>query len=221
MLSWDFILEFAIYGENIVKKLVCFILILGCAAPANAGDAEKGKALYAVCTACHGEDGGGKKELAAPRLAGQEDWYLRAQVLKFKDGLRGYDPKDTAGLQMRPMAMTLANDEAVDNVVAYIMELKAKSPVEKAEGGDPEKGKALYQVCAACHGDKAQGKKELNAPRLEIQNGWYLSHQLQAFKDGLRGKDPKDATGSQMRPMAMTLSEDGVKDVVAYILTLK
>ncbi len=204
-----------------MKKFACFVLILVSATFSWAEDAEKGKALYTVCATCHGEDGGGKKELSAPRLAGQEDWYLKAQLHKFKDGLRGYDPKDTAGLQMRPMAMTLANDEAVDNVVAYIAGLQAKSPADKFEGGDSEKGKALYQVCAACHGDKAQGKKELNAPRLEIQNGWYLSHQLQAFKDGLRGKDPKDATGSQMRPMAMTLSEDGVKDVVAYILTLK
>ena len=39
-----------------------------------AGNAEKGKALYAVCVACHGKDGAGNKALNSPRIAGQESW---------------------------------------------------------------------------------------------------------------------------------------------------
>ncbi|MBQ31032.1 MAG: hypothetical protein CL923_00455 [Deltaproteobacteria bacterium] len=36
---------------------------------------------------------------------------------------RGAHPKDMFGMQMRPMAMTLANDAAVNNVAAYIASL--------------------------------------------------------------------------------------------------
>ncbi|HIA33474.1 MAG TPA: cytochrome C, partial [Candidatus Lambdaproteobacteria bacterium] len=34
------------------------------------------------------------------------------------------DPKDSYGQQMRPMAMTLPNDAAINNIAAYISTLK-------------------------------------------------------------------------------------------------
>ena len=89
-----------------------------------AGDAAKGKARYAVCQACHGVDGMGNKALNSPIIAGQEPWYLERQLKNFKAVIRGADSKDTYGMQMRPMAMTLANDEAINNVAAYIATFK-------------------------------------------------------------------------------------------------
>ena len=89
-------------------------------------DANKGKSLYTVCVACHGAAGEGNKALNAPRLAGQEDWYIVRQLKNFKSGIRGADPKDTYGMQMRPMAMTLANDQAMEDVAAYIMTFPKK-----------------------------------------------------------------------------------------------
>ena len=69
-----------------------------------AGNPEKGKALYAVCVACHGTDGAGNKALNSPRIAGQEIWYLERQLKNFKTGVRGANSKDVYGMQMRPMA---------------------------------------------------------------------------------------------------------------------
>ena len=79
---------------------------------------------YAICQACHGAQGEGNKALNAPKLAGQQDWYLVRQLQNFKAGIRGTHAKDMFGMQMRPMAMTLANDAAVNNVAAYIASLK-------------------------------------------------------------------------------------------------
>ncbi|MFM7120550.1 MAG: c-type cytochrome, partial [Gammaproteobacteria bacterium] len=62
--------------------------------------------------------------LGGPRLAGQDDWYLVRQIQNYQKGLRGYDPKDTYGAQMKPMAATLANPETLNNVVAYINSLR-------------------------------------------------------------------------------------------------
>lgn len=89
-----------------------------------AGDAAKGKALYGTCAACHGQNGEGMEALNAPKLAGQQDWYLLRQLQNFKAGIRGTNPKDTYGMQMAPMAQTLANDAAMADVVAYIKTLK-------------------------------------------------------------------------------------------------
>src|SRR5512145_3305485 len=103
----------------------CTALTPGATLAHAAGDVEKGKASYVVCEACHGKSGEGNKTLGAPHIAGMADWYLTRQLANFKQGVRGADPKDTFGTQMRPMAQTLADDAAVANVVAYIGTLTA------------------------------------------------------------------------------------------------
>lgn len=99
--------------------------------PAPGGDktladanAEAGKANYGVCVACHGARGEGNQALNAPPLTGQHDWYLARQLSKFRSGVRGAHPQDLTGQQMRPMALTLPDEQAVKNVVAYIQTLR-------------------------------------------------------------------------------------------------
>jgi cytochrome c553 len=94
-------------------------------APVLKGDIQTGDTkFHQVCAACHGPNGGGNDDLKAPRLAGVDDWYLAAQLRKFKTGVRGADPKDTGGRLMRPMARSLADEDAIRNVVAYVGTLK-------------------------------------------------------------------------------------------------
>ena len=88
------------------------------------GDPAAGAALYATCSSCHGDNGAGNPDLGAPRIAGTDDWYLAAEIRKFHGGIRGANPKDREGRLMRPMAMTLPDEDAVRNVVAYIETLK-------------------------------------------------------------------------------------------------
>lgn len=87
------------------------------------GDAAKGAAYYAPCGACHGADGAGNEQLNAPRIAGTSDWYLYEQLKKYKAGVRGGNPKNQNAVMMRGMAMSLADDQAMRDVVAYIMTL--------------------------------------------------------------------------------------------------
>ena len=87
--------------------------------------------------------------------------------------------------------------------------------------GDVAKGKALYNICAACHGANAEGTAALNAPANAGQDPWYMTRQLKNFRAGILGADPDDTFGAQMRPMAMMLSSDqDIADVVAYITSL-
>ncbi len=199
--------------------LVC-IASLGLAGTAVAADLDKGKASYEVCAACHGPDGGGNKDLNAPLIAGMPAWYTERQLQNFKDGARGTDPKDIYGVQMRPMAMTLADADAIANVAAYIEAMEAPA-VKATVEGDVEKGKTAYATCAACHGPDGSGMEALNSPPLAGQHDWYIARQLEAYKSGLRGTNPKDTFGMQMRPMSMMLAdEQAIHDVAAYIATL-
>lgn len=88
-----------------------------------AGDAAKGKTLFATCGACHGANAEGLEALNAPKLAGQEEWYIIRQLENFKNGVRGANPKDTYGMQMAPMAQTLPDAQAMADVAAYIKSL--------------------------------------------------------------------------------------------------
>ena len=60
----------------------------------------------------------------APRLKGMNDWYLVTQLKNFRDGIRGMHPQDLYGLQMGLMAAMLTNDQAINDVVAYINTLR-------------------------------------------------------------------------------------------------
>jgi cytochrome c oxidase subunit 2 len=88
------------------------------------GDPQAGQALFATCSACHGDDGAGNPDLKAPRIAGTDDWYLATELRKFRSGVRGTSPKDMEGRLMRPMARALPNEDAIRNVVAYVETLK-------------------------------------------------------------------------------------------------
>lgn len=108
--------------EQAVADVAAYIADLEApaAVPTVRGDATRGKQLYATCSACHGADGAGNVALNSPRLAGQSDWYLVRQLQDYKSGKRGTHNEDAIGRQMAPMAATLADDEAITDVVAYI-----------------------------------------------------------------------------------------------------
>ena len=194
-------------------------LILGLSGlVASAQDLDNGKKMYQICVACHGAEGHGNQLLNAPQIAGLDAVYLETQLTNFKHGIRGAVPEDLTGLQMRPMSMTLQDEQTIKDVAAYVATLTPKVPEDTLEGGDATKGQAAYAVCLACHGPDAGGNPALKSPSLKYLNDWYMLAQLKKYKDGLRGTNPKDIGGMQMRPMSMTLvDEQAMKDVIAHI----
>ena len=185
------------------------------------GDPAAGQALFATCSACHGAQAEGNRELNAPKLSGQAGWYLARQLQNFRHEVRA-DAKsgDTFGQQMVPMAKTLADDAAIRNVVAYIGSLPEARPATTI-GGNPDKGRKIYQTCASCHGAQGQGIWSTSAPRLANMSDWYLARQLQNFRQGIRGRHPQDFNGAQMAEMARTLGDDqAINDLLDYVHTL-
>jgi len=94
-------------------------------ATVNQSTKKQGQKLYvSTCAACHGSTGQGIQAMNAPRLAGMSDWYLVTQLKNFKQGIRGAHPDDQYGGQMSLMAATLADDQAINDLVAYINTLR-------------------------------------------------------------------------------------------------
>jgi cytochrome c oxidase subunit 2 len=186
------------------------------------GDAAAGKQLYAVCAACHGLQAEGNPALHAPKLSGQGDWYLQRQLKYFKNGARGTHDKDVFGKMMAPMAATLGDDTAIDNVSAYIKTLP-DNPAPATIKGTANNGQKLYvSTCGTCHGPNGRGVQAMNAPGLKGMSDWYLATQLKNFKQGVRGAHPQDMYGPQMALMAATLPDDqAINDLVAYINALQ
>ncbi len=184
------------------------------------GNASIGAAQYAVCAACHGQQGEGLAALNAPKLAGQSAWYLKRQIELYKSGLRGTHEDDVYGRQMAPMAAVMPDEAAVDNVIAHIATLP-DAIVPATISGDTAKGAKLYRVCAYCHGRDGMGNEALNAPRAAGLQDWYVARQLHNFKQGIRGSHPQDYYGMQMGFMGRILQDDqAINDLVAYINTL-
>lgn len=205
-----------------IRSGLLLLITLG-AGPAvlAAGDVAKGKALYNICAACHGANAEGTAMLNAPANAGQDPWYMIRQLKNFRAGIRGAHPDDTFGAQMRPMAMVLAGDQDIEDVVAYITSLALPEPPQTVPG-DVELGKQAYETCIPCHGEFGQGAQALDAPRLSKQHDWYIVRQLENFKAGIRGGHQNDIYGAQMRIMSQMLeSDERVRAVAAYIATLE
>lgn len=183
---------------------------------------DRGQQLYRTCAPCHGQNGEGNVSVKAPALAGLSQAYLKTQVKNFQDGIRGAHPSDEAGLKMRPMSRALIHEADLAAVAAYISLLPKVSPDPSLEGGRAADGQNLYNTCLACHGPKGEGNEALKAPDLAHQNDWYLAEQLTKFRSGIRGTDPRDTGGAQMKPMAdMLADEQAIKDVIAYIQGLR
>lgn len=202
-------------------KLLLAVLCFGSSLALAEGDAEAGKAHYATCIACHGDQGQGNPALNAPRLSHLEPVYLAAQLQKFRGGIRGGEGATATSRQMAPMAATLADNQAVLDVAAYAASLESGKPDASIEGNAKLGADYYNQFCGACHGAGAVGNVALNSPRLAGSSDWYLLAQLKAFRGGERGAHPQDTTGKQMRAMAVILPNDqALNDVVAYLASL-
>tara|TARA_R110002096_G_scaffold209855_15_gene397089 strand:- start:2559 stop:3914 length:1356 start_codon:yes stop_codon:yes gene_type:complete len=181
-------------------------------------DTSAGKALYQACSACHGENGQGNQALNAPKISGQQDWYLKRQLHYYRSGIRGSSENDIYGRQMAPMAAILANEKAINDVVAYITTLP-DLPAAHTIQGDIDEGEDIYLTCGKCHGLNGEGNWAVRAPRIAGMSDWYMQTQLKNFRQGIRGAHPDDSTGYQMTSMVLSLTENKIDAVVAYMNT--
>jgi cytochrome c553 len=83
------------------------------------------------------------------------------------------------------------------------------SPSWRVPVGDPARGEKLAQTCLTCHRDQL-GAGDTPVPKLHRQRPSYLFAALLEYRDGRRRSE-------LMEPMAQSLSDQDIRDVVAYL----
>ena len=168
----------------------------------------------AACAGCHGSHGEGNGSVGGPRLAGQSDLYLEAQLAAYANGTRR-DPI------MLPIAKGLAKDQR-RAVAVYLSRLSPPGapPEQTSDRAVQDRGahlawfgdEALHvQACANCHGAAGLGEPP-RIPYLAGQSATFLAASLHAWKDGRRNTD---ASG-QMTEIARNLPDADIAALAAY-----
>ena len=119
-------MSLALKSDEDLEAVAAYVAALPPARPEpvlEGGDPSKGQVLYTTCAACHGPDGAGNRAINAPRLDGASDWYLLSSLEKYKAGIRGGNPQNPNAVLMRGMAAQLSDEQAMKDVIAYIMTL--------------------------------------------------------------------------------------------------
>jgi len=72
-------------------------------------------------------------------------------------------------------------------------------------------------VCAACHGDRGQGRVDLRTPSIAALPYWYVEAQLGKFRRSIRGAEPGDKGGALMHAVAGGLTDGQIKGLAAHV----
>jgi cytochrome c553 len=206
-----------------MKRIVTVLaLTLGVAGIAQAsGSVTAGQAKAAVCAGCHGVDGN-SPAAAFPKLAGQHEGYLAAQITDIRDGKRIVP-------SMGPFVATLTDTDIAD-LAAYFADQRIVTGKAKAElvelgqsiykGGNPETG---VPACAACHSPTGAGNAPAGFPALGGQHAGYIATQLKLFREGKRhtgeltDKVRTNDVNNMMRDIAFNMKDFEIDAVASYI----
>jgi len=193
------------------------LTLIAAGAVAQEGDAERGQAAAASCSACHQADGSGMNlpdGESWPRLAGLDADYIAKQLHDFKAGRR-------ENATMATFANML-NDQQIADVAAYYSQL----PATQGQGGDEadetllargqqlaERGdwNAYIVSCQSCHGPGGKGVGD-TFPGIAGQHAGYIRTQLSAWKSETRSNDPQNLMGA----IAKRMSDDDIQAVSAW-----
>lgn len=202
----------------VIALAACAMLLASAAASAQGknavADQAAQKVAATICASCHGPNGISTSPLF-PRLAGQQELYLAAQLRAFKGKTRG---EQDAHDYMWGMA-TLLDESLIDGLARYYA---AQKPAPGTPG-DPAliaRGKILFEqgdpahevaACATCHGNAAQGNAIF--PRLAGQHAAYVVRQLQVIQRQFRNSPI-------MHGVIKELDADGMKAVAEYVQSL-
>jgi cytochrome c553 len=166
-----------------------------------------------VCSNCHGVDGNSVSP-NFPKLAGQQEDYIVAQLTNF----RSHNRSDPEGFEYMWGISKKLTDDQIKGLAAYFSQQKttpnvAGNPAISATGkaifgtGIPDKGVA---ACSGCHGEAALGNGTF--PRLADQHADYMIKQLHVLKE----TDQRPA-GAMMKPLIHGLMPSDVAAVTTYL----
>ena len=184
---------------------------------ANTNTEKARQIVSQVCIACHGMDGNGTEPANPefPKIAGKQAVYLLKQLNDFKSGKRKSDimagiVAELSADDMSNLALYFAGQKNKPGII-MLPDLVA-SGKKYYEEGSPEVG---VPACSGCHNPDASGTDKY--PHLAGQHATYTYQQLKRFASSEREND----RGLVMQSLAMRMSEQEMKAVSEYIMSLK
>ena len=197
-------------------------LAFGAAAHAESSDKstvskQEAQAKLTYCENCHGVSAQGFHGFyPIPRLAGQQQEYLKNQVQAFVERRRTNNIMFHVSHVLSPAMLSALADSFHD--------LNPKPLITAAPSDLLAAGKKIYDEgipesnvppCASCHGPEAKGDGQF--PRLAGQLSDYVVSKLKNWTKE-RGQDPKNPDASAiMQPIAHGLTEQQIRAVAAYL----
>ena len=165
------------------------------------------------CAACHGS--GAQGGPGYPNLndnswlwGGKPDEILQT----ITHGIRAPDDKQTRVSEMLAFGRDKILDEGQIAAVAnYVLQISKQPSDEKLASAG---AKVFSDNCAACHGDKGEGKKEFGAPTLNDAI-WLYSGDIDSIK-----KQINNPRHGMMPAWGDKLGDIAVKELAAYVHSL-
>jgi len=96
-----------------------------------------------------------------------------------------------------------------------------ENPPTAAMAADMSGQELFANVCAACHGPKGEGNKQLRSPSIAGLPAWYTKIQIEKFQKDFRGTDAADPSGLQMHGIASILDAAATEKVADEIAKLE
>jgi cytochrome c oxidase subunit 2 len=121
---------------------------------------------------------------------------------------------------MRPMTVLLPADA---RLLLTAVALAAGLSGCESRAAPALTGQQVFSnYCEPCHGADGAGSQAIGAPAIAGLPQWYVQHQLENFRAGIRGTVYEDVAGMRMRPMALALEgEDQITSVARYVSVMK
>ncbi len=196
---------------------------------------EAGETKAASCVSCHGENGNSMVS-TFPKLAQQDESYLRKQLHAFKNGSRknpmmasiaqSLSDKDIVDIAAYYMAQKISVNELPvmndDDDKPALSEADKKTAIDKliAQGGDLYRNGNLsseVSACIACHGPLGEGNEPAAFPALRSQHADYLIKTLTDFKNGERSNNAEN----MMHMITKKMTVEEIKAVSYRISMMK
>jgi cytochrome c553 len=165
-----------------------------------------GRKVAAFCSNCHG-DGGNSVKPDVPNLAGQNPYYLLAQLREFSTTQR------KSNEFKKRLVNVMSADEKIGMVVFYAAQAVTFRPASDAASA--KRGGELYaKRCADCHEHDGRGTSEFS--RVAGQQTVYLTQSLKGYRDGTGPRLDREMV-KEVKP----LNDADIAALVAFISSMK
>lgn len=143
-----------------------------------------GQQIFVTCARCHGADGLGPRDGAAPAIAGQLATVIISELVDFRP--RYANRKDPRMEHIASLHL-LSQPHEIAEVAYFVSTLPRGRVPADGPGHDLSQGEMLYQArCARCHGAQAQGDARRAIPWLDSQHYEYLQREMSYAVDHRR-----------------------------------